>query len=182
MELWKQSPLGPEHVEVSSLGRVRTKDRIAPSARDKQPTQLKAGKVLSPWVNAQGYLTVSVKEGDRRPKYSVHRLVAAAFCEGFIPGLSVNHIDGDKLNNLPSNLEWVTLQRNTAMAWETGQCQNFGDNCTFTRKLSEADVSVIRQRLSAGDSPKAIASDYSVARDTVYAIKSGERRTREIRA
>lgn len=171
METWKQSPLGPEHVEVSSLGRVRTKDRVAPSARDKQPTQLRAGKVLSPWINAQGYPTVSVKEGDKRPKYSVHRLVAAAFCEGFTPGLSVNHIDGNKLNNLPSNLEWVTLEKNTALAWVTGQATPE----SHASKLTSQDVAQIKLDLAAGLAPSAIAPAYGVSDSLIYLIRQGKR-------
>jgi hypothetical protein len=171
MEIWKSSPLAPAHVEVSSLGRVRTLDRAAPSMRAHQPTQTRAGKVLSPWLAKVGYLCVSIKEGGKRPKYLVHRLVAAAFCEGFAPGLSVNHIDGNKLNNLPENLEWVTLARNTALSWETGQSTAEA----HATKLSPASASEIKARLRNGDAPVAIAADYGVSSSLVYAIKIGKR-------
>lgn len=171
MEVWKRSPLGPEHLEVSSLGRVRTLDREAPSIRDKQPSQLRPGKVLSPYLSRQGYPTISVKEGPRRPKYSVHRLVAAAFCEGYSLGLSVNHIDGDKTNNHPRNLEWVTLERNTAAAWETGQCTPEA----HATKLSADQASAIKARLQNGERPSQIAEDFGVSRSLVYRISQGNR-------
>jgi len=171
MEVWKRSPLGPEHLEVSSLGRARTLDRIAPSARDKQPSQRRAGKILSPYISGQGYPTIAIKEGARRPKYSVHRLVASAFCEGYAPGLSVNHIDGDKTNNRPSNLEWVTLERNTAAAWETGQCTPEA----HATKLTADQASAIKARLRDGARPSEIAPAFGVSQSLVYLIKQGKR-------
>jgi hypothetical protein len=174
MEIWKPSPLAPAHVEVSNLGRVRTLDRLAPSSRDKQPTQLRAGKVLSPWMAKKtGYFLISVKEGDRRTKYLVHRLVASAFCTGFEPSLSVNHKDGDKTNNLPSNLEWVTLQRNTQHAWESGLVNLRGENQP-TSKLTDDQVREIRARIAAGESCNSISKDYPVCPTIIYRIRDGE--------
>jgi hypothetical protein len=171
MEVWKRSPLGPDHVEVSNLGRVRTLDRIAPSVRDRQPTQLRAGRLLSPYVSAQGYPTVSVKEGGRRPKYSVHRLVAAAFCDGYRPGLSVNHIDGNKANNAATNLEWVTLETNTALAWQTGQSTPEA----HASKLTAAQAGEIKELLRAGRRAPEIAERFGVSASLVYLISQGKR-------
>lgn len=171
MEIWKRTPLGPEHVEVSSLGRVRTLARNAPSRRALQPTQLREGKILSPWLAKTGYLIVSVKEGDKRPKYLVHRLVAAAFCEGYAPGLSVNHIDADKTNNLPENLEWVSLERNTALAWENGQCTPQA----HATKLTASQASELRQLMATGQTPKQAAVAFGVSAALAYAIRAGRR-------
>lgn len=61
------------------------------------------------------YFTFSYKKN-----YAVHRLVA----ESFIPNPDrkpiVNHIDGNKLNNDVSNLEWVTAGENRRHAVRTG--------------------------------------------------------------
>lgn len=51
---------------------------------------------------------------------AVHRIVASAFVPGEKPGLFVNHIDGNKINYLPDNLEWVTHQENMAHSVRTG--------------------------------------------------------------
>lgn len=171
MEVWKHTPLGPAHVQASSLGRVRTLDRAAPSRRDKQPIQIKPGMVLSPYISSQGYPTVSIKEGDKRPKYSVHRLVAAAFCEGYAEGLSVNHIDGDKTNNKPENLEWVTLERNTAAAWETGQATPI----SHATKLTPDDIRQIRQRIAGGQSCNSIGKEFGVSCGMILLIRDGKR-------
>ena len=145
-----------------------------PSRRllQRQPRiERRAGKILSPYISGQGYPTIAIKEGARRPKYSVHRLVASAFCEGYAPGLSVNHIDGDKTNNRPSNLEWVTLERNTAAAWETGQCTPEA----HATKLTADQASAIKARLRDGARPSEIAPAFGVSQSLVYLIKQGKR-------
>jgi hypothetical protein len=42
----------------------------------------------------------------------VHRLVAKAFVPGYQEGLDVNHKDCNRLNNIASNLEWMTRLEN----------------------------------------------------------------------
>lgn len=76
------------------------------------------------------YLTTSYPKGkypvvnlkcDGKPfSKAVHILVATAFVPGKAPGLVVNHIDGDKTNFSPDNLEWVTQAQNIQHAIETG--------------------------------------------------------------
>ena len=72
---------------------------------------------LSPSLSS-GYAQVKFSNGDIKKNYQVHRLVA----ELFIPNPKkldiVNHIDGDKLNNAVSNLEWVDRKGN-AKHYET---------------------------------------------------------------
>ena len=50
----------------------------------------------------------------------VSRLVAMAWVDGYEQGLTVNHIDGNSLNNNAANLEWVSLKRNIQLGFETG--------------------------------------------------------------
>lgn len=51
-----------------------------------------------------------------------HRLVASLFLKNSDPEkyVEVNHIDGNKLNNCVSNLEWVTHRQNVDHAIRTG--------------------------------------------------------------
>jgi hypothetical protein len=61
----------------------------------------------------RGYHRVNLSKNGVKKFFAVHRLVAYAFCVGYKEGLVVNHIDGNKLNNHYSNLEWVTSKENT---------------------------------------------------------------------
>lgn len=63
---------------------------------------------LKPDINNFGYCRVRL--GGKR--YFVHRLVAEKYLSNPEGKEQVNHIDGDKLNNAVSNLEWVSASEN----------------------------------------------------------------------
>lgn len=71
---------------------------------------------------ASGYRSVKFTfENSKQKRFYVHRLVAEAFCENDKPSLRdmVNHKDGDKLNNVASNLEWVSARENNLHYYRT---------------------------------------------------------------
>lgn len=76
----------------------------------------KKGNILKPSTNPSGYKMVNFIIDGKRKGFSVHTLVARAFCDGYKNGLVVNHIDGNKLNNYYKNLEWVTCKENSIHA------------------------------------------------------------------
>ena len=89
-------------------------------------------------IDTYGYeVTTFFKNGKRR-QFKVHRLVAELFVKDFDLKLDVNHIDGNKLNNHYSNLEWVTSFENTRHAIENGLHIN---------KLTKEDVLDIRRKV-----------------------------------
>ena len=66
-------------------------------------------KILSPSINKDsGYYQIDLWKDNKSKKYTLHRLVA----NNFIPNLgnkpTVDHIDGNRLNNDISNLRWAT--------------------------------------------------------------------------
>lgn len=77
---------------------------------------LEPEREMSYTVNNRGYQTVVI----RRKTHMIHRLVAQAFIPNPDNKPCVNHIDGNKLNNHVSNLEWCSIQENNLHARQTG--------------------------------------------------------------
>ena len=77
-------------------------------------TSHKFGKttVLSPSTTT-GYEKVTLSNGKIKKNQQVHRLVAQAFLDKPKGKNIVNHIDGNKLNNALSNLEWTNHKGNS---------------------------------------------------------------------
>lgn len=109
-EIWKDIE-GFENVyQVSNMGRVRS---------------LKKGKVyiFKTYLDTHGYPYVLLyvgRENGCMKHFKTHRLVAKAFCDGYAEGMVVDHLDGDKTNNVWTNLEWVTSGKNNRRAYATG--------------------------------------------------------------
>jgi len=72
----------------------------------------KEGRILKGRKGSDGYLSVYLSSKDKQKTFSIHRLVAKAFIEGYEKNLEVNHVDEDKFNNDYRNLEWITHRQN----------------------------------------------------------------------
>ncbi len=94
--------------EVSNLGRVRP---AKPRYKDVP--------ILKTRI-CRGYERVTIYKNGKRKDFQVHRLVADAFIPNPDNKPQVNHIDGNKLNNVVENLEWVTRSENQLHAKRTG--------------------------------------------------------------
>ena len=75
---------------------------------------------LKPGKDTCGYLQVDLHKNGVRKSQKVHRLVASAFIPNPENKRTINHIDGVKINNFVSNLEWATDKENTQHAWRNG--------------------------------------------------------------
>ena len=68
---------------------------------------------MTAWIRANHtYPRVQLYVSNRKKWFVVHRLIARLFIENPNNYFQVNHIDGNKTNNLPSNLEWCTPMQN----------------------------------------------------------------------
>jgi hypothetical protein len=83
---------------------------------DGQVRQILTGRILRASISSPGYLAVHL--GPQRAR--VHALVAGAFIGPRPARHETNHIDGDKLNNRVSNLEYVTPGTNQRHAYAMG--------------------------------------------------------------
>ena len=126
-EIWKDIP-NYNGYQVSNLGRVRTHNKI--TFTKKHGLRHWKDRILSfkPFTNSNqkskqgmGYRVDLWKDG--KPKtLLVARLVATTFLENLIDtNMTVNHKDGNRLNNCVNNLEWMTLADNIRYGFENNQ-------------------------------------------------------------
>lgn len=118
-EIWKPVVGFEGYLEVSDKGRVRSLDRtITVKGGNRTYKKPCKGKMKSMNINPQtGYYQIGVSHGKH---LTVHRLVAEAFIENPEGKPTVNHKDGNKLNNCVENLEWATYAENDRHARESG--------------------------------------------------------------
>jgi len=108
IEIFTDCKLFPDLFKVSNFGQVFSK---------------RTGKILVQGISKTGYRVISTRIGGRSgiaKCIKVSRMVASAFIDNPLNKPVVNHIDGNKLNNNSTNLEWVTHSENTIHAVETG--------------------------------------------------------------
>lgn len=90
-----------EHYEIDEEGNVYN---------------LLTGKKLQGSIGENGYKYYRLSKSNKKKMYYAHRLVAEAFIPNPNQYPVVNHIDGNKLNNSVTNLEWTTYSDNIEKA------------------------------------------------------------------
>lgn len=73
---------------------------------------VKNKRFLRPSLNNSGYLGVRIYQNGLGMSISIHRAMALTYIDNPLNKATVNHIDGDKLNNRVDNLEWSTHKEN----------------------------------------------------------------------
>jgi hypothetical protein len=115
-EIWKDIKSYKGFYQVSSLGRVRSLDRVQMIKNrwndDLMMRKIK-GKLLKIAIDSRGYPIVSLSKNGTWITKSVHRLVAIAFIPNPENKPEINHISHDPTDNSISNLEWSTRSENS---------------------------------------------------------------------
>jgi hypothetical protein len=143
--------------------------------------------VLRGMIGKNGYRSFSLRRNGHDVRVYLHRLVASQFCCKSEGCDFVNHKDGNKMNNRPSNLEWVTAGDNVRHALASGLMQkrtreelkaavraSHEKNSTFTK--NEADE-IVREYWSMAQPKYAtIAKRRGCHTDTVRRIVLGKQK------
>jgi hypothetical protein len=131
--------------------------------------------IKSQRIGTTPYYVVSLhsKKTHKTVCRKVHVLMREAFMNNQDPNLVVNHIDGNKLNNLLSNLELVTQKQNILHAMENGFMDNKGKNNGMAI-LDDEKVREIKLLLKQGIYQRTIAEKFGVSRSCILSINLGK--------
>ena len=103
-ETWRNIPKFQLGYEISDQGHIR----IRYTDRD---------EYIEPKINSDGFAVIHLCG----KTWLVHRLVASTFIENPEDKKLVRHLDGNKLNNVVSNLQWITASEYSKEAFTAGK-------------------------------------------------------------
>ena len=174
-EIWVKIKEYPDY-EISDQGRVKSNARLItyPDGHE----HLINGKILKGRLARHGYLRVALYNEDGRRDFSIHRLVAFAFCEMTLFSTEVNHINGIKNDNRADNLEWVTHRENVMHTINNFDCTERFEKISKAKQgskhplslLNEEKVKEIKELKKTGLIDKEIGKMYGVHRKTINDI------------
>lgn len=123
VEEWKDIPGYEGLYEASTYGQIRTcEGKTTSSARFAKRVWKQRIMKQKITRNRKGRFDARVslwKDGEGKT-WLVSRLVAITWCSGYCDGMTVNHKDGNSLNNAASNLEWLSLRDNIKHGFSNG--------------------------------------------------------------
>lgn len=160
MVIWKDIEEFDNLYSVSNTGLIRNN---------------KTSKVLKQTTTQNGYSMVVVKPFGRTGKckaFKIHREVAKLFVDNPDNKPTVNHKDGNKLNNLASNLEWATSSEQMTHAHENKLVALVtGERNKFSRLTDEQAKEIL-------DNPQIrnieFARRFNIDRSAISKLRSGK--------
>ena len=119
-ELWKDIPGYEGLYQASNFGRIRSSPGKTTSNK-RYEKRVWSSRIIKPKACRDfrqcGYRVCLWKDGTHKD-YLVARLVCTTWHENLIDTkMTVNHKDGDRLNNRIENLEWLTIGDNVRHAF-----------------------------------------------------------------
>ena len=117
-EIWKDIPSYEGYYQVSNLGNFRGLPRI--TKYKSNGIRNYPGKNLLTETTKDNYQRIVLMKEGVKIRYQAHRLVALAFIPNPENKPFINHIDGNKSNNIVTNLEWCTASENMIHADNIG--------------------------------------------------------------
>lgn len=130
-------------------------------------------KLLRAKIDKYGYPCVTLRKPGTSGYYTIHRLVASAFIVNSDNKNQVNHIDGNKLNNCVTNLEWCTNKENIMHAVSIGLSDFVGEK-NPRATISEDEVSRIKEFLRFGLKVCSIRRLMGISESKIQCIKDGK--------
>lgn len=144
------------------------------------------GHFIKSKVNKNGYAIIDIQFNKVRKVIPLHRILAASFIPNPENKKTVNHKDGNKLNNSLLNLEWNTHKENNwhsrHVLFNNHNTENQRKSASNTmkivgryqgiknRKFTMQQANVIRSQRLSGVSVKHLANHFGASKSTIIRI------------
>ena len=152
-EIWKDIPDYEGIYQASSLGRIRTAPNKITYTNRHGARHWKCRIMKGRGNNYKTGKRVSLWKNGKAKDWLVARLVAITFLgKPTIEANTVNHINGNRLDNRIENLEWLSIGDNVRHAFDTGlmpykKIKLFNNDCEMTfRSMCLASVFIGRNK------------------------------------
>ena len=140
IEVWKDVKNYEGYYIVSSMGKVKSLDRIVLGKNG--VSSFRSGKLKSNVTDRWGYLLVLLSKNNKQKLCRIHRLVAEAFIPNPENKPHIDHINTDKKDNRVENLRWATRSENMNNPLTKEKCREMNKGKHHAeetkKKISEA--------------------------------------------
>lgn len=120
MERWKDIPGYEGLYQASTEGQIRSAPGKVTNTQHHGnrhwQTRILKGRGDNPITGKR----VGLWKDGKLTEWLVARLVALTWVPGFAEGMTVNHINGNRMDNRVCNLEWLSLADNIRHGFDTG--------------------------------------------------------------
>lgn len=169
-EIWMPVPGWEGFYEASSLGRVRSLERMS-RVNSLMPDvkRLMGGKIRKIFTDSRGYQHINMSANGLRKCYMLHQVILLSFRGEPEPGQGCRHLDGNPSNNNIENLIWGTHLENMGDRKRHGRYA-VGEDHPMS-KLKREDVKDI---IASPETGTALANKYNMGQSQISRIRRGK--------
>lgn len=168
IEIWKDVTGWEGKYQISNQGRFK-------SIGGKYTKKFPDGYITLGTIGYGGYRSVTLRKPGLCFQVRTHTLVAEHFHQKpeSTERLTVNHLDGNKLNNNDWNLEWCTAGENVKHAVRIGLFDKKGEKHKNAKLTNEKVIEMRRLRSKEGWAHQKIADTFGVCRRQASDVING---------
>lgn len=133
-EIWKKIKDYPDY-EISNKGRIRSVSRVI--QRNGHSCNIR-GKVLAATNRKGWYKSIALSNSEGKRTQKIHRLVYESFVGSIEKGYEIHHIDGDKQNNIFTNLKMVSTSEHHRLTME--EYPNICNHMIYKNKFERREI------------------------------------------